>query len=170
MFLVYFLDVQNRRVVVKLNKENGEKTMVFEDTHTTMRPENKSHLSVQSLPYSISYMAKRSETNLLVKILIFNICTHGNKIGTIIRFLHHQLSANMWSSLCNQYQCGRSCANARTEFAKKSGHSLLKTIYIKKQCPNVFANTRENYVFVTILVLRAIITSFVWNCRIHYNV
>ena len=67
MFLVYFLDVQNRRVVVKLNKENGEKTMVFEDTHTTMRPENKSHLSVLSLPYSISYMAKRSETNLLVK-------------------------------------------------------------------------------------------------------
>ena len=67
MFLVYFLDVYYRSVVVILNKENGEKIMVFEDTHTTMRPENKSHLSVQSIPYSISYMAKKSETNLLVK-------------------------------------------------------------------------------------------------------
>ena len=67
MFLVYFLDVYYRSVVVKLNKDNGEKTVVFEDTHTTMRPENKSHLSVQSIPYSISYMAKKSETNLLVK-------------------------------------------------------------------------------------------------------
>ena len=82
----------------------------------------------------------------------------------ITNFLQHVVVA---VQLVPVWQKLRECTNS---VRQKVWTQSFKTNLYKKQCPNVFANTRENYVFVTILVLRAIITSFVWNCRIHYNV